>query len=140
MLKAIGKGINIKVSSTKAFKIPYIVLGNTPIRGTYLKKVDFLKVGGVVQGFWSLNPDPLPNNQRSTKYNLEETDKSGFIRIDESDYLRNRIVDLTESDSEFFSSMMSKGNLGKLIELANMEKTYSAKAEKFLQSLRDELE
>ena len=136
MLKAIGKGINIKVSSPQAYKIPYVVLGNTPIRGTYLKKVDLLKVGGVVQGFWSLNPNPLPNNPKSKKYNLGKTENNGFLRVDEPNNLRNLIMELIDSDAEFFSSMIPKGNLGKLIEMANLEKTYVAKAEKFLQSLR----
>jgi len=55
MLKAIGKSINICVSGVASAKIPIIVLGNSPIKDSYVKKVDFLKTAGVNQGFWSLN-------------------------------------------------------------------------------------
>ncbi len=43
MLKAIGKSINIRVSGYKASQIPIIILGNTPIKESYFKKVDHLK-------------------------------------------------------------------------------------------------
>jgi hypothetical protein len=62
MLKAIGKSINIRVSGIEASKIPVIILGNSPITENYIKKVDFLKQSGVVQGFWSLNPHPTDEN------------------------------------------------------------------------------
>lgn len=52
MLKAIGKSINIRVSGIASTKIPVIVLGNSPITESYIKKVDFLKTSGVIQGFW----------------------------------------------------------------------------------------
>ena len=58
MLKAIGKSINIRVSGISSTKIPIVVLGNSPITDSYLKKVDFLKTSGVIQGFLSLNPKP----------------------------------------------------------------------------------
>lgn len=50
MLKAIGKSINIRVSGISSTKIPIIILGNSPITDSYLKKVDFLKTSGVMQG------------------------------------------------------------------------------------------
>ena len=37
MLKAIGKSINIRVSSPSASRIPIIILGNTPITSHYYK-------------------------------------------------------------------------------------------------------
>ncbi|MDP2168596.1 MAG: hypothetical protein Q8J64_09740 [Thermodesulfovibrionales bacterium] len=43
MLKAIGKSINIRVSSSKASKLPIIIMGNTPITNSYYSKVDHLK-------------------------------------------------------------------------------------------------
>jgi len=39
-------------------------------------------------------------------------------------------------EKEFFSSMISKVKLGKLIEIANEERTYEKKAERFLKLLR----
>ncbi len=51
MLKAIGKAINIRVSSHRASTIPIIVIGNTPITDSYLGKVDHLKTAGIVQVF-----------------------------------------------------------------------------------------
>jgi len=43
MLKAIGKSINIRVSSFAASKIPIVIIGNTPITKSYYEKVDHLK-------------------------------------------------------------------------------------------------
>ncbi|MDI6800563.1 MAG: hypothetical protein QMD01_00700 [Thermodesulfovibrionales bacterium] len=40
MLKAIGKSINIRVSSFQASQIPIIIMGNTPITNSYYSKVD----------------------------------------------------------------------------------------------------
>ena len=51
MLKAIGKSINIRVSSHSASKIPIIILGNTPITESYIPKVDHLFHAGIIQGF-----------------------------------------------------------------------------------------
>jgi len=55
MLKAIGKSINIRVSSHSASKIPIIILGNTPITQSYISKVDHLYHAGIIQEFWSVN-------------------------------------------------------------------------------------
>lgn len=54
MLKAIGKSINIRVSGFSASKIPVVILGNSPINKSYLKKVDFLKKSGVIQKIFYL--------------------------------------------------------------------------------------
>ncbi len=62
MLKAIGKSINIRVSGIASTKIPVIILGNSPITESYIRKADFLKTSGVIQGFWSLNPRPTGSN------------------------------------------------------------------------------
>lgn len=63
MLKAIGKSINIRVSGLASTKIPIIILGNSPITTNYKSKVDFLKTSGVIQGFWSLNPNPTTSDR-----------------------------------------------------------------------------
>ncbi len=133
MLKAIGKSINIRVSNSKAFKIPIIIMGNTPITNSYYFKVDHLKVAGIVQGFWSVNPKPLDNNGE----NIKKTEKQGFYRFDNFDELRNSIESLLSEDRNFFSSMKSKNDLGKIIELANKEKTYEKKGEVFLKLINE---
>ena len=62
MLKAIGKSINIRVSGIESLTIPIVILGNSPITENYSHKVDFLKTAGVIQGFWSLNPEPTKSD------------------------------------------------------------------------------
>lgn len=133
MLKASGKSINIRVSSFKASKIPIIVLGNTPITNSYYSKVDHLKVAGIVQGFWSLNPKPLDNNGD----NIKKTQKQGFYRFDNFVELQNSLEFLLSEDRNFFSSMKSRGELGQIIELANKETTYEKKGEVFLKLISE---
>ena len=132
MLKAIGKSINIRVSSFSASKIPIIILGNTPITEMYHNKVDHLKQSGVIQGFWSLNPDP-----RDGISTLQKTDNDGFIKIETKTALIEKLEGLVTEETEFFSSMKSKTSLGQIIETANMEETYEAKAQKFLDLIRE---
>ncbi len=134
MLKAIGKSINIRVSSLKASKIPIIVMGNTPITNNYYTKVDHLKVAGIIQGFWSINPMPLDNNGE----NIKNTEKHGFHRFDTFEELKKSLNILLLEERNFFSSMKSKKELGKVIEVASREKTYEKKAEKFLKLIREE--
>lgn len=133
MLKAIGKSINIRVSSSKASKIPIIVLGNTPITNSYYSKVDHLKIAGIVQGFWSVNPKPLDNNGE----NIKKTEKQGFYRFDNFDELRNSLELLLSEDRNYFSSMKSRTELGRIIELANKEQTYEKKGEVFLKLIKE---
>ncbi|MBU4077150.1 MAG: hypothetical protein KKI06_10675 [Euryarchaeota archaeon] len=133
MLKAAGKSINIKVSNFKASKIPIIVMGNTPITNSYYSKVDHLKISGIVQGFWSVNPKPLDNNGE----NIKKTEKLGFYRFEKFDELRNSIESLLSEDWNFFSSMRSNKELGQIIELANREKTYEKKGEVFLRLINE---
>ncbi len=134
MLKAIGKSINIRVSGFKASGIPIIIIGNTPITKTYYKKVDFLKKSGVIQGFYSVNPKPLDTENHSN--NIKRTPEGGFLRIDNPKELYDNLVVLLKSNMEFFSSMISKIELGKIVEKANREDSYEKKAEKFLKLLR----
>lgn len=132
MLKAIGKSINIRVSSFSASKIPIIIIGNTPVTKSYYEKVDHLKKNGIIQGFWSINPLPLDRNGE----NLKNTPHKGFYRIDDYNELKQNALTLLKEDREFFSSMKSKKRLGELIEVANKESTYEAKGQKFLELLR----
>lgn len=133
MLKAIGKSINIRVSSFASTKIPIIIMGNTPITKSYFNKVDHLKKNGIIQGFWSVNPQPSDTN----KNNIKTTPYRGFYRFDNYEELKQSALNLLNEDREFFSSMQTKKKLGQIIEEANMETTYEAKAHKFLQLLRE---
>jgi len=131
MLKAIGKSINIRVSGIASTKIPIVVLGNSPITNSYIQKVDYLKMSGVIQGFWSLNPKP-------TNYNyVVETPKLGFQTILNKEQLLHNCRNLLSNDMNYFSSMISKLKLGEIIRIASKEATDKAKAEKFLTLIRD---
>jgi len=133
MLKAIGKSINIRVSGFQSSKIPIVVIGNTPIAKMYYRKVDFLKKAGIIQGFYSVNPNPL---DEPSKDNIKGTPERGFLRIDEINELYDNLRHIIKEDKEFFSSMLPKKELGRIIEIASKELTYEKKAEKFLKLLR----
>jgi len=132
MLKAIGKSINIRVSSFAASKIPIIILGNTPITINYYEKVDHLKRNGIIQGFWSINPNPLDSDGE----NIKSTPFKGFYRFDDYGELRQNAMNLLQEEREFFSSMQTRRKLGEIIEIANKETSYEAKAQRFLDLLR----
>jgi len=134
MLKAIGKSINIRVSSFASSKIPIIVLGNTPITKSYYDKVDHLKKSGIIQGFWSINSHPLDNPH--SLENIKETANKGFYKFDSFNELEKFTLDLLNEEHEFFSSMVNKRKLGEIIEISSKEKTYELKAQKFLELLK----
>ncbi|MCF6147455.1 MAG: hypothetical protein E3K37_02230 [Candidatus Kuenenia sp.] len=131
MLKAIGKSINIRVSGIESTKIPVIILGNSPITDSYIHKVDFLKTAGVIQGFWSLNPNPT-----DTEY-VKQTPIKGFQTIENHKALLELTGELLNQEMNYFSSMISKPKLGEFIRIANQENSDEAKAEKFLQLIRE---
>lgn len=132
MLKAIGKSINIRVSGVEAAEIPIVIVGNTPIQKSYYSKVDHLKKSGIIQGFISVNTDPLDGQDT-----LKETEGQGFMRMNSENKLINYIKNLLVHEREFFSSFKSKKVLGKIISISNKEKSYEKKAEKFLELLRE---
>jgi len=131
MLKAIGKSINIRVSGPQASRIPIIVLGNTPITNSYYSKVDHLKSAGIIQGFWSINPEPLEKNDE----NIKATERKGYVKLDSGSELRKMLNDCISGNLNFFSSMKSKKELGSIIEMAGRKETYEEKAEEFLRLL-----
>jgi len=141
MLKAIGKSINIRVSSIKSAQIPIVVIGNTPIKSSYFKKVDHLKMSGVLQGFWSVNPNPLDTTNQLSKgdigANIKSTNRLGFCRFDTYDELINKLDQLLHEESEFFSSMKTREDLGEIIEIADRELSYEKKAQKFIELIRE---
>lgn len=130
MLKAIGKSINIRVASIASAKIPIVVIGNSPITENYINKVDFLKTSGVIQGFWSLHPNPTHSEHVRNSPGL------GFQTIIDNNQLFNLCKELVSNDLNFFSSMISKIKLGEIIRIASQEPTDIAKAEKFLALIR----
>ena len=130
MLKAIGKSINIRVSGIESTKIPIIILGNTPITKNYAKKVDFLKKAGIIQSFISLYPNP-------TNDFIKNTDNKGFQTFNEYQDLSNYIIEVVNSDMNFFSSMLPKRKLGQIITISAKEKDDMSKAEKFLSLIRE---
>ena len=132
MLKATGKSINIRISDLRASKIPIIVLGNTPITEYYYHKADYLQRSGIIQGFWSVNPSPLDDDGE----NIKATEGLGFYRFDTYGELLGKLDELFGEEREFFSSMRTKDELGKFIEIANREITYEKKAERFLTLIR----
>ena len=131
MLKAIGKSTYIRVSGHKGSKIPIIVLGNTPITNSYKSKVDHLKKAGVIQGFWSVNSNPSDYSD-----SIKNTDEHGFIRMDTYSELMNHLDNLFSNQLEFFSSMIGKSDLGRIIETASQHSSYDQKAEIFLSLIR----
>jgi hypothetical protein len=130
MLKAIGKSINIRVSGIESAKIPIIILGNSPITNSYAHKVDFLKTAGVIQGFWSLNPNPTQNDF------IRNTERLGFQTLENNRSIEVLVNDLLSAKLNYFSSMISKDKLGEYIRISYQESTDEAKAEKFLSLIR----
>lgn len=131
-IELIEKSINIRVSGYRASKIPIIILGNIPVTESYYSKVDQLKKAGIIQGFWSVNPNLLDNNGD----NIKNTAENGFVRIDSYSELESNLEGLFFTELEFFSTMRSRDELGKIIEVANPELDYKQKAEKFLSLIR----
>ena len=58
--------------------------------------------------------------------------KKGFQTIQTTDTILQLCKELVENDMNYFSSMISKNDLGKIISIASKEATDIAKAEKFL--------
>jgi len=132
MLKAIGKCVNIRLSCPEASKIPIIVIGNTPITRSYLSKVDYLRKCGIIQGFWSVNPNP--NNSSNT---LKYTREKGFYRMETYNELLSHLDGILNQDLSFFSSMKSKEEIGRILSIAYQETELEHKAQKFLELLRE---
>jgi predicted house-cleaning noncanonical NTP pyrophosphatase (MazG superfamily) len=69
--------------------------------------------------------------------NIKRSQDKGFIRMDSYEELKQNLETLLSEKREFFSSMKSKKELGRIIEIANRESSYEQKAEKFLSLLRN---
>jgi hypothetical protein len=102
---------------------------NNPITKNYKHKVDFIKAREVVQGFWSLNPILSDD----INY-VDKTVNNGFVTIKSySVLLQNYVGELLRNKMKYFSSMLSKSNLGEYIHIANQENFNKANAAKFLE-------
>lgn len=129
MLKAIGKSINLRVDSSKAKRIPIIILGNSPITSNYVKKVDCLKQSGVIQKFISLYPNPTNSDF------IRETPDKGFETYDSPNQIELYISHILNANMNYFSSMMSNKDLGRLISIANNEATDELKGQRLIEML-----
>lgn len=128
MLKAIGKAINIRVSSENSKTIPIVILGNTHISNNYLEKVDHLGQSGVLQKIISLNP------------NLDEIKKSNLSFFETPanlDELENILSNILNQNLYYFSAMISKNELSKIIKKASSYGNEIEIAEKFLKLLKE---
>lgn len=131
MLKAIGKSLNIRVSSKEGNRIPIVIMGNSPIAASYISKVDLLKDSGVIQGFWSLYPDSCDDEC------VISTTKLGFQTLPNEQVLYKLCQDLINNNLRYFSSMLPKAKIGEIIQIASKEPTNEHKADKFLQLLSE---
>jgi len=59
------------------------------------------------------------------------------LRFDSFGEFKEVIMQLLRKDSEFFSGMRTKSELGTIIEIANRESSYEEKAEKFIELIRN---
>lgn len=107
VLKAIGKAINIRVSSEKANNIPIIILGNTNISENYLNKIDHLGKYGIIQKMISLNPNISENNCSKDKFFITPNDETELFSI---------INNILKMDLHYFSTMIDMEQLGKIIK------------------------
>lgn len=129
MLKAIGKSINIRVDSAFGKRIPIIILGNSPITLNYVSKVDCLCKSGVIQKFISLYPNPTQHSF------VKETPNKGFETFDSIVNLEKYVSYVLNSNMNYFSSMLSDRDLGRIISVASHEASDELKAQKFLEML-----
>lgn len=65
------------------------------------------------------------------------TPHRGFLRIGSYKELKENILALLNEEREFFAGMHTRRRLREIIELANREKDYLAKAHRFLELLRN---
>lgn len=130
MLKAIGKSINLRVDSSKAKRIPIIILGNSPITSSYVKKVDCLSKSGVIQKFISLYPNPTINHDF-----IKQTPEKGFETFDNPQKIEEYISYILNTRMNYFSSMLSHKALGEIISKANLESTDELKGQRFIEML-----
>jgi hypothetical protein len=131
VLKALGKAIEVR---GKGFGGAFFVLCNTPIPDDYQTQIDGCKRIGIMQGFISVNPQPLEG-----KDSLKRTKFEGFVRWDSPDEAYTTLSSWLAQRSQFFSGYLPLEQLGKLLETASRESAPLDKARCFLEALREVL-
>lgn len=128
MLKAIGKAINIRVSSESARIIPVVILGNTHISTNYLSKIDYLGQYGVLQKIISLNPYLDSTQCSPLKY---------FQTVQNIIELENILEGIIRQNFYYFSAMLDKKKLGQIIQKSANSTDEICVAEQFLAMLKE---
>ncbi len=131
VLKALGKAVEVR---GKGFGGAFFVLCNTPIPDDYQTQIDGCKRIGIIQGFISVNPQPLDG-----KESLKRTDFEGFLRWDSPDEASATLSSWMVQRSQFFSGYLPLERLGELIETASRESSPQDRARYFLEALREVL-
>lgn len=127
MLKAIGKAVNIRLSSKEFSNIPIIIIGNSPISKNYIHKADILHTKGIIQHFINIYP-----SSENIIYSFSSP-KKGFLTMQNVQQLKELIVKLLSIKSIYFSSMISLDKLGEIIKLSAYEKDKILIGTKFLE-------
>ncbi len=132
VLKALGKAIEVR---GMGFSGAFIILCNTPVANDYFQQIDGCKQTGIVQGFFSVNPQPTEDEQ----HNPKRSPKGGFYRWDEPAEVKESLREMLSEQRHFFSGFLPLSVLGQLIENACREATLSQKARRFLEGLKEVL-
>ncbi len=135
ILKAIGKATIFR-GYPKSNTVPFIVIGNSPPPKGYLDNIDASVASGIVQKYLSLTPNPLVvDPSDSEERNPKESDGKGFLRMDSLDELKRFVKNLVKEDIIFFSSMLGKPDLGKLIKSLDLSKEHKEIGQEFFDKL-----
>ncbi|MGQ9462184.1 MAG: hypothetical protein ACUVRR_03855 [Candidatus Fervidibacter sp.] len=110
VLKALGKAIEVR---GKGYKGVFFALFNAPIPADYQTQVDGCKQTGVIQGFFSVNPQPL--DEDNEQVNFKRTQFEGFLQWDTLDEVFDHLSSFLAKQHIFFSGFLPLEKLGKLI-------------------------
>ena len=115
ILKAIGKAA-ITRSYRGSERIPFVVVGNSPLPPGYRENVDKTVNGGLIQKWISITPKPLVVSPQDSPTERNPKSSAGFLRIDQEDELRSLLKNLLNGKSQYLSAMVDPEKLGKLIK------------------------
>jgi len=101
---------------------------------SYFNKVDQLKETGILQGFYSLNP--IPRDNQNLENILDNMPKRGFLKTNNMNELERQLFNLLREEREYFSGMITKDDLGKIIELSNKQLSYKSKTKEFIRLVK----
>ena len=83
----------------------------------------------MIQKFISLYPNPTNHNF------IRETPDKGFETFGSINQIEEYISKILNSNMNYFSSMMSNKDLGRIISIANAEMTDELKGQRFIEML-----